>query len=336
MDSQRESVSKPTTSESTSICSEDKNQLMTDTGQEMDTAPVVENTEDNKQCIQDDDTVSGTSAISSGDATSEVKSESNEMSASAAGSPPQADAAAADSEAKDEVIKEMITFKVIYSKQKYDVTFSLDATVSSLKSHIETLTNVPSSMQKVMFKGKMKDDATLREQKVVKGSKIMVIGSTVNDVMSVSAPDANTMKEIEKQNTAAAKEPLCKQKPHKTILEKHGKPDDVMIGVKKHKEPLPPVPLSGMYNKSGGKVRLTFKLEQDQLWIGTKERTEKIPMASIKAVVSEPIEGHEEYHMMGIQLGPTEASRYWVYWVPAQYVDAIKDAVLGKWQTDLF
>jgi len=58
----------------------------------------------------------------------------------------------------------------------------------------------------------MKDDATLREQKVVKGSKIMVIGSTVNDVMSVSAPDANTMKEIEKQNTAAAKEPLCKQK----------------------------------------------------------------------------------------------------------------------------
>lgn len=25
-----------------------------------------------------------------------------------------------------------------------------------------------------------------------------------------------------------------------------------------------------MFNKSGGKVRLTFKLEQDQLWIGTK------------------------------------------------------------------
>jgi hypothetical protein len=32
------------------------------------------------------------------------------------------------------------------------------------------------------------------------------------------------------------------------------------------------------------------------------------------------------------QLGPTEASRYWIYWVPAQYVDAIKDSVLGKWQ----
>ncbi len=43
-----------------------------------------------------------------------------------------------------------------------------------------------------------------------------------------------------------------------------------MKGVKRKKEPLPPVPISGMYNKSGGKVRLTFKMEQDQLWIGTK------------------------------------------------------------------
>lgn len=36
------------------------------------------------------------------------------------------------------------------------------------------------------------------------------------------------------------------------------------------KDSLPPYPLSGMVNKSGGKVRLTFKLELDQVWIGTK------------------------------------------------------------------
>lgn len=53
-----------------------------------------------------------------------------------------------------------------------------------------------------------------------------------------------------------------------------------------------------MLNKNGGKVRLTFKLELDQLWIGTKDRTEKISMNSIKTIVSEPIEGHEEYHIM--------------------------------------
>lgn len=63
-------------------------------------------------------------------------------------------------------------------------------------------------------------------------------------------------------------------------------------------DPLPSHPLSGMLNKTGGKVRLTFKLELDQLWIGTKDRTEKISMNSIKTIVSEPIEGHEEYHIM--------------------------------------
>lgn len=57
-----------------------------------------------------------------------------------------------------------------------------------------------------------------------------------------------------------------------------------------------------MLNKSGGKVRLTFKMEQDQLWIGTKERTDKIPMNTIKSVVTEPIEGHEEYHIMVIKM----------------------------------
>ena len=50
-------------------------------------------------------------------------------------------------------------------------------------------------------------------------------------------------------------------------------------------------------------------MELDQLWLGTKERTEKLPMNSIKAVVSEPIKGQEEYHILALQLGPTEASR---------------------------
>lgn len=56
-----------------------------------------------------------------------------------------------------------------------------------------------------------------------------------------------------------------------------------------------------MLNKHGGKVRLTFKLESDQLWLSTKERTEKLPIGSIKSVVSESIEGHEEYHILVCQ-----------------------------------
>lgn len=228
--------------------------------------------------------------------------------------------------------RETASFRVVWNKKNYEVTFPVDETVDSLKQHIEKLTGLPVSMQKLMYKGLVKDGSkTLRELNVSNGVKMMVVGSTINDVMKVTPPPPGTLKDEKSGTSGSSKEPLSKQKMHKKVLDK-GKPDDVMPGFKTKKEKLPNVPIAGMYNKYGGKVRLTFKLELDQVWIGTKERTEKIPMGSIKNVVSEPIEGHGEYHMMAIQLGPTEASRYWIYWVPAQYVDAIKDTILGKWQ----
>ena len=47
-------------------------------------------------------------------------------------------------------------------------------------------------------------------------------------------------------------------------------PEDVPAGIKHRKDPLPTTPLSGMVNKYGSKVRLYFKRDADQLWIGTK------------------------------------------------------------------
>ncbi|KAK3914967.1 Ubiquitin domain-containing protein UBFD1 [Frankliniella fusca] len=222
---------------------------------------------------------------------------------------------------------EDVDFKVIFSKSKYDITFPLDDTVSQLKEHLEVITGVPRTTQKLMIRGLAKDSSTLREAGVTKGCKVMLVGSKLNDILSVSTP---SKEELEDKSSPSAKEPLSKQKMHQKVLEK-GVPDDVMPGILNTKEALPPYPLSGMLNKYGGKVRLTFKLELDQVWIGTKEQTQKLSMNSIKSVVSEPIEGHEEYHILGIQLGPTEASRYWVYWVPVQYIDAIKETIMGSW-----
>ncbi|XP_010793435.1 ubiquitin domain-containing protein UBFD1 isoform X2 [Gymnodraco acuticeps] len=225
--------------------------------------------------------------------------------------------------------REKVDLKIIWNKNKYDLKIPIDNTGAQLKEKIHSLTGLPPAMQKVMYKGLLPEDKTLREIKVTNGAKIMVVGSTMNDVLAVNTPKEVIQQEVKAEEEK--KEPLCRQKQHRKVLDK-GKPEDIMPSIKGTKERLPTVPLAGMYNKSGGKVRLTFKLEQDQLWIGTKERTEKVPMGSIKHVVSEPIEGHEDYYMIAFQLGPTEASQYWVYWVPAQFVDAIKDTVLGKWQ----
>jgi len=222
---------------------------------------------------------------------------------------------------------EKISFTLVFGKEKYPVTESLDENVTDFKEKVAQLTSVPPNMQKLMFKGMLKDGQTLRDAKLTDGCKVMLIGSTPTQIAAANtAPKPEDLRQAEAQ--AAAKEPLCKQKQHAKVLEK-GMPDDVMPGIKHVRDFLPSQPVYGMVNKTGNKVRLTFKLELDQVWLGTKERTEKIPMSQIKDVVSEAIEGHEEYHIMGLQLGPTEASRYWLYWVPAQYVAAIKEAILG-------
>lgn len=43
-------------------------------------------------------------------------------------------------------------------------------------------------MQKVMIKGLAKDEKTLRELGVTRGSKVMVVGSKLDDVVSVNTP----------------------------------------------------------------------------------------------------------------------------------------------------
>jgi len=228
----------------------------------------------------------------------------------------------------DDDVNDSVTFSLVYGKEKHNVTFSTSKTVLELKQHVEKLTGVPSAMSKLLYKGIAKDEKTLAEWGVSKGAKVMLVGSTLSDVMTVAAPkvvEAMASDEPEKP----VKELLCQQKLHKKIIDK-GPPDFALTAWRNARAALPSEPLSGMVGRGGGKLRLTFKLEADQLWIGTKERTEKVSMQSVRAIVSEPIEGHEEYHIMGIQLGPTEASRVWIYWVPAQYVDAIKETILGS------
>lgn len=55
---------------------------------------------------------------------------------------------------------------------------------------------------------------------------------------------------------------------HKKIIDK-GIPEFATLGWINEDCALPPEPLTGMVNKYGNKVRLTFKFETDEVWIGT-------------------------------------------------------------------
>ena len=123
---------------------------------------------------------------------------------------------------------------------------------------------------KVMIKGLAKDEMTLNKLGVVKGSKVMVVGSSLNDVLQVSSSPKEASKAGNSSNSSKEEPSSSKMKNHKKVLDR-GKPDDAMPARKSGKDPLPQQPLSGMLNKHGGKVRLTFKMDQGQVWIGKYE-----------------------------------------------------------------
>lgn len=84
-------------------------------------------------------------------------------------------------------------------------------------------------MQKVMIKGLAKDDRTLKDLGVTKGAKIMVVGSKLDDVLAVSTPSLLDLSEV--KAAVSTKEPFCKQKIHRKVLD-IGIPDDVMPGIR--------------------------------------------------------------------------------------------------------
>ena len=46
----------------------------------------------------------------------------------------------------------------------------------------------------ICWSGMLKDDSTLRDIKLTKGAKMMVIGSTIQDVLTVAPPDPESIK----------------------------------------------------------------------------------------------------------------------------------------------
>jgi hypothetical protein len=82
-------------------------------------------------------------------------------------------------------------------------------------------------------------------------------------------------------------------------------------------------------SKQQMQVRLTFRPEINQIWLGSATSTQKVPYGSIHKIEAQPIESQEGYSILRIQLGAASTSNYWLYFVPSQHVAAIKTRILG-------
>lgn len=159
----------------------------------------------------------------------------------------------------------------------------------------------------------------------------MVIGNKPEDVKVATADTAAKAKAAAGEWDAAPKaEPWSSQAKHKKVVDK-GRPEDGWPGVAGRQVPLrdDQTYVPGLLNAAGAKVRLTFKQELQQVWVGAAGHTQKIPFSSIARLEAQAIEGTPEYSILRVQLGAAATSNYWLYWVPSQHVAAIKMRILG-------
>ncbi|KAG2446432.1 hypothetical protein HYH02_008424 [Chlamydomonas schloesseri] len=256
-----------------------------------------------------------------------------EVSKSVAPAEPQSAPAAATGEASTSAATsaEQVSFKVAYGKAVQDCKRPFESTVGDLKTEIEKTTGIPSKLQKLMCKGAaLKDDeATLRAAGIKDGVKLLLIGSApaAVDAAKAAAAAGSTGGDWDAPKT---EEPICKQTAHAKVLAK-GVPDGALPGIAGRQVTMDDkiTSIPGLLNSQGSKVRMTFKEELQQIWIGSDTSTQKVPYGSITKIESWPVEGNEAYSILALHLGVGGTSRYWLYFYPSQYVAGLKIKILG-------
>ncbi|GIL73657.1 hypothetical protein Vretimale_5459 [Volvox reticuliferus] len=225
---------------------------------------------------------------------------------------------------------EEVTFKIQFGKNSSDVKRPFDSTVGDLKDEIQKQLGIPSKLQKLMCKGSaLKDDtATLRQAGVKDGSKLLLIGSNPRAVDAAKAGSSGAA--AGEWDAPKVEEPIYKQAQHAKVLAK-GVPDGGLPGIPGRQVPMDDslTAIPGLLNSQGSKVRMTFKTEMQQLWLGSEATTQKVPFGTISKIESWPIEGNEGYSILALHLGAGGTSKYWLYYFPSQYVSGLKIRILG-------
>ncbi|KAA3674895.1 uncharacterized protein DEA37_0009731 [Paragonimus westermani] len=229
-----------------------------------------------------------------------------------------------------------VRFVVVHNRTKHHFSLSPHTTILELKQALEPLTQVPVGMQKLIYRGLLSDSMKLGDLRIVsKDAKLMLVGASQSEAdrirqVEAASADGDDVEKRENGSSGPVGElSWSEQTEHRRVLERFGKPDNAMVGILNTEEMLAPnESLTGMYDKRGRALRLRIKSDTCELWLATNDVTHKFPLATIYDVVSQPIKNHSEYHIMAFQIGPTPKSRYFVYWIPSQYVESIKTMVL--------
>ena len=124
--------------------------------------------------------------------------------------------------------------------------------------------------------------------------------------------------------------PVDEEHPEERKIIEKGLPSDVM--------PIAPgkqritQPISGLLNNAGGKVRLTLKFDQDEIWISSQTKTQKLSFAQVARVTSRPIAQHPGYlivvsSMQYLHLSELQVLKFFFF--PSQYYSHLVEVING-------
>ena len=91
------------------------------------------------------------------------------------------------------VAPETISLSITFRGTTREVSFPADAPLSRLEAHLEELTSVPPSLQKLLFRGKKAqraDNVTLAQIGLRDGVKVQMLGSTAQEIQSLNATES--------------------------------------------------------------------------------------------------------------------------------------------------
>lgn len=86
----------------------------------------------------------------------------------------------------------LISFTVTHRGTPYPLTLRPDSTLASLYVQLEELTGVPPSLQKLLYKARMKtpgDNISIMEAGIKDGLKVQMLGSTPQEIGGLQAAE---------------------------------------------------------------------------------------------------------------------------------------------------
>jgi hypothetical protein len=123
------------------------------------------------------------------------------------------------------------------------------------------LTAIAPALQKLLFKGVLKDEKTIEESKIVPGSRIILMGTTAKDVLQVATPIVAAIDDKPEQPPS-----LLDETKHQKIIAK-GVPDGAEPGIFGDKSPVPDRGIVSLWNNIGVKSRLSFLVGSGEIQV---------------------------------------------------------------------